>query len=193
MPLKLLLKYSVVLVAFLLQEKVNFGQACTELGQTPSTAFPVCGTTVFHQASVPICATVNIFVPGCSNQPGQASYQNKNPYFYKFTCYTSGTLGFLIAPLAANEDYDWQLWDITGQNPDAIFTNNSLIVTANWAGTYGNTGASASGVNFIQCGSIPSNNAPTFAAMPSLIAGHEYILMVSHFTAGQSEIGRAHV
>ena len=186
MPLKLLFKYLIILLAFVLQAKVNVGQACTNLGQTPSTAFPVCGTTVFHQASVPICATVDIFVPGCQAQPGGASYQNKNPYFYKFTCYTSGTLGFLITPLAANEDYDWQLWDITGQNPDAIFTNSSLVVTANWAGTYGPTGASATGVNYIQCGSQPNLNLPTFAAMPTLIAGHEYILMISHFTDGQS-------
>lgn len=186
MPLKLLSKYLVVLLSLVLQEKVNFGQACTNLGQTPSTAFPVCGTTVFHQTSVPICATVNIFVPGCSTGGGGASYQNKNPYFYKFTCYASGTLGFLIVPLAANEDYDWQLWDITGHNPEDIFTNNSLVVTGNWAGTYGNTGASATGVNSIQCGSDPALNLPTFAAMPNLIVGHEYILMVSHFTSGQS-------
>lgn len=166
--------------------KENFGQACTQLGQTPSTAFPVCGTTVFHQATVPICATTNIFVPGCSNIPGGATYQNRNPFFYKFTCYVGGTLGFLISPLAANEDYDWQLWDITGYNPDDIFTNNSLVVTGNWAGTYGNTGASSAGVNFIQCASDPAGNAPTFAAMPTLIAGHEYLLMISHFTDGQS-------
>ncbi len=182
----LLLKYHLLSFLFFLLSKENFGQACTQLGQTPSTAFPVCGTTVFHQSSVPICATTNIFVPGCSNQPGGASYQNKNPFFYKFTCYVSGTLGFLISPLAANEDYDWQLWDITGFNPDDIFTNTSLVVTGNWAGTYGNTGASATGVNYIQCASDPAGNAPTFAAMPTLIAGHEYLLMVSHFTDGQS-------
>ena len=175
-----------VLLVLVFQAKMSFGQACTNLGQTPSTAFPVCGTTVFHQASVPICQTANLFVPGCSNQPNGAAYQNKNPYFYKFTCYASGTLGFLITPLAANEDYDWQLWDITGQNPDAIFTNNSLVVTGNWAGTYGPTGASATGINSIQCASIPGDNLPTFAAMPNLIVGHEYILMVSHFTNGQS-------
>ena len=186
MPLTLLRKYFLVLLALVFQATISFGQPCTGLGQTPSTAFPVCGTTVFHQASVPICATVNIFVPGCSTQPGGASYQNKNPYFYKFTCYASGTLGFLITPLAANEDYDWQLWDITGQIPDAIFTNNSLVVTGNWAGTYGPTGASATGVNGIQCGSDPAANFPTFAAMPNLIVGHEYILMISHFTNGQS-------
>ena len=186
MFLKPSLRYLIILLAILFQASVSSGQPCTELGQTPSTAFPVCGTTIFHQSSVPICATVNIFVPGCSNQPGSASYQNKNPYFYKFTCYAPGTLGFLIAPLAANEDYDWQLWDITGHNPEDIFTNNSLVVTGNWAGTYGNTGASATGVNFIQCGSNPAANSPTFAAMPTLIVGHEYILMVSHFTSGQS-------
>ena len=160
-------------------------QPCTTLGQTPTTAFPVCGTTTFRQNTVPLCNTNDIFVPGCSGAGG-ADYENKNPFFYKFTCYVSGTLGFLIAPLAANEDYDWQLWDITGKNPNAIFTDPSLVVTGNWAGTYGNTGASASGVNFIQCASFPPDNAPTFAQMPNLIAGHEYILMVSHFTDGQS-------
>jgi hypothetical protein len=185
MPLELLRKYFLVLLVLVFQATISSGQPCTGLGQTPSTAFPVCGTTVFHQASVPICATVNLFVPGCSNQTGGA-YQNKNPYFYKFTCYASGTLGFLITPLAANEDYDWQLWDITGQNPDAIFTNNSLVVTGNWAGTYGPTGASATGINSIGCASNPTSNLPTFAAMPNLIAGHEYILMVSHYTDGQS-------
>ena len=179
-------KYFVVLSILVFQQKISFGQACTNLGQTPSTAFPVCGATVFHQASVPICSTVSIFVPGCSTQPSGAAYQNKNPYFYKFTCYASGTLGFLITPLAANEDYDWQLWDITGQNPDDIFTNNSLVVTGNWAGTYGPTGASATGINSIGCASAPTSNNPTFAAMPNLIAGHEYILMISHFTDGQS-------
>ncbi len=186
MPLKPLRKYLALLSIILLQKIIGFGQACSNLGQTPSTAFPVCGTTVFHQTSVPLCATTNIFVPGCSGGTGGARYQNKNPYFYKFTCYVSGTLGFLISPLAANEDYDWQLWDITGHNPDDIFTDNTLVVTANWAGTYGNTGASSSGVNYIQCGSDPAQNLPTFAAMPNLVAGHEYILMISHFTPGQS-------
>ena len=159
-------------------------QNCTNLGQTPGTAFPVCGTTVFHQTTVPLCSTNNIAVPGCGGDG--AAYQNKNPYYYRFTCYVAGTLGFLIHPLAANEDYDWQLWDITGRDPNEIFLNVSLVVTGNWAGTYGNTGASASGVNFIQCASDPADNKPSFAAMPNLIAGHQYLLMISHFTDGQS-------
>ena len=161
-----------------------FSQPCTTLGQTPSTAFPVCGTTVFTQNSVPICSTNSLYVPGCSGDG--ANYENRNPFFYRFTCYQSGTLGFTINPLAPNEDYDWQLYDITGRNPDEIFTNRTIIVTGNWAGTYGPTGASATGVNFIQCASDPTAGANAFAKMPDLIIGHEYLLLVSHYTNTQS-------
>lgn len=151
---------------------------CTTLGQTPATAFPVCGTKVFQQTTVPFCNTSNLTVPGCTN----ATYQDKNPFYYKFTCYVSGTLGFVITPNQPNEDYDWQLYDITGKNPNTIFTDPSTVVTGNWSGSSGPTGTSATGVNFIQCASDPSVAFPTFAAMPNLIAGHEYLLMISHYS-----------
>ncbi|MCX8018952.1 MAG: gliding motility-associated C-terminal domain-containing protein [Chitinophagaceae bacterium] len=161
-----------------------YSQTCTTLGQTPSTAFPVCGTSVFRQNQVPLCTNKeNLFVPGCTG--GQCVYSDKNPFYYKFRCYQSGTLGFTITPLAANEDYDWQLWDITGRNPNDIFTDNSLVVTGNWAGTFGPTGASANGVNFIQCCSDPAQNLNAFARMPNLIAGRDYLLMISNFTNSQ--------
>ncbi len=182
----LMLKFLLVPALLLVFSVPSFSQACTTLGQTPSTAFPVCGTTTFHQTSVPICSTNSIFVPGCSGGPNSPNYENKNPFFYKFTCYTSGTLAFRITPIADFEDYDWQLYDITGRDPNDIFTINSLVVTGNWAGTYGPTGAGQGGVGSIQCASDPAGNAPTFSAMPNLIAGHVYLLMISHYTAGQS-------
>jgi gliding motility-associated-like protein len=161
---------------------------CTTLGQNPSTAFPVCGTTVFNQVTVPICSSSPLFVPGCTGSTN-ANYENKNPFWYKFTCYTSGTLGFTITPADLGDDYDWQLYDITGRNPDEVYTNRSLVVTGNWSGSSGLTGASSSGVNYIQCASRPRDNAPRFSAMPNLIAGHEYILLVSHYTDSQSGYG----
>lgn len=174
-------------IIFFMWAEPVFSQACTALGQTPSTAFPVCGTTTFTQNTVPLCGTSDLFVPGCTGVAGGANYQNKNPFFYKFTCYVAGTLGFTITPLAANEDYDWQLYDITGRNPNDIFTVNSLVVTGNWSGNYGPTGAAAGGSTSIQCASDPATqNTPRFAAMPNLIAGREYLLMISHFTDGQS-------
>lgn len=169
---------------FLLVSGYLWAQPCTTAGQTPSTAFPVCGTSAFHQASVPLCASQpSLYVPGCNDG---ASYTDRNPFWYKFTCYQSGSLAFLIAPLNQGDDYDWQLYDITGHDPSDVYTDHSLVIAGNWAGTYGNTGASASGVPFIQCASIATDNKNSFAAMPNLVVSHTYLLMVSHYTNSQS-------
>lgn len=154
------------------------GQACTVHGQTPSTAFPVCGTKDFVQESVPLCSNHAV--------PGGCGTDDTNPFWYKFTCFKSGTLGFVITPKNLNEDYDWQLFDITGHSPNDVYTIEALTVTANWAGTYGKTGTSSNGVNYRQCGSDPSDNKPTFAAMPNIVQGHTYLLLISHFTPSQS-------
>ncbi|RFM27603.1 T9SS type B sorting domain-containing protein [Deminuibacter soli] len=147
-------------------------------GQTPETAFPICGTTTFTQQTVPQCGQDYVPVPGCG------SYQDSGPFWYKFHCYVAGTLGFLINP-NNNDDYDWQLFDVTNHNPRDVFSNAALTVTANWAGTYGPTGTSATGVGYVQCGSFPADNKPTFTAMPNLVVGHDYLLMVSHFDSTQ--------
>lgn len=161
-----------------------FSQACTMLGQNPNTAFPVCGAVVFRQTRVDQCTNGNIPALNCQ----QSFYGADRPYWYRFTCYTAGTLGFLITPLGTgNEDYDWQLFDITGKNPQDVFTDKSMIVAANWAGSYGLTGASAAGRSAFECSSTPGDGVPTFSTMPTLIQGHEYLLLISHFT--NNELG----
>ncbi len=163
----------------------TYAQQCTALGQTPSSALPVCGTGIYMQTSVPICSSASLYVPGCSGAGG-ANYENKNPFWYKFTCYQSGTFSFTLTPINLGDDYDWQLYDVTGLDPNAVFTNRDIIVTGNWSGTYGPTGTSVSGVNFIQCASNPADNKNSFAALPTIIKDHNYILLVSHFTDSQS-------
>jgi gliding motility-associated-like protein len=172
-------------IIFVLSLNICVAQECTTLGQTPTSAFPLCGTAVFTQNTVPICSSVSLFVPGCSGSGG-ANYENKNPFWYQFTCYQSGSLGFVITPNNLNDDYDWQLYDITGKNPEDVYTDPSLVVTGNWSGSYGTTGAAAGGVNYIQCASNPDANEPRFSSMPNLIQGHEYLLLVSHYTDTQS-------
>jgi gliding motility-associated-like protein len=175
-----------LLVILLLAVNAKTQSACTTIGQTPPTAFPVCGVDTFKQASVPLCSTHSITVPGCPDAQAQGGYADLNPFWYQFTCYASGTLGFLITPNNLGDDYDWQLYDITGHDPDDVFTDPSLIVAGNWSGTYGVTGASARGVPYIQCASFPSDDSSTFAAMPNLIKGHVYLLLISHYTDTQS-------
>ena len=102
----------------------SFSQ-CTTLGQTPATAFPICGLDTFKQLHVPLCTNSLLTVPGCNDG---ALYSDKNPFYYKFTCYQSGTLGFIITPKSANEDYDWELFDVTGLNPNAIFNNTNMTL-----------------------------------------------------------------
>ena len=158
--------------------KTSNAQPCNALGQNPSTAFPVCGTAVFNQADVPICGNKTVPSP-CNN----ADFTDKNPFWYKFTCFTAGTLGFVITPANLGDDYDWQLFDITNRNPNDVFTDASLFVACNWSGEAGITGASAAGNSLVMCA---GGGVPLFSSMPGLIAGHTYILLVSHFTDSQS-------
>lgn len=183
----MLLKQFPILLFFVLFIGNMYAQTpCTALGQNPSTAFPVCGTSIFYQDSVPICSSNNLYVPGCSIPNDTATtYQNKNPFWYKFTCFVGGTLSFVIIPNWPLEDYDWQLYDVTGHNPDDVYTDTSLVVTGNWAGTYDSTGANATGINYIGCASDPTLNEPTFALSPTLVQGHNYLLLVSHFSDTQ--------
>ena len=150
-------------------------QTCTTLGQNPSTAFPVCGTTVFSQTTVPFCGGVNIPTPPCPRGP----FSDKNPFWYKFTCFAGGTLGFLIKPNTP-EDYDWQLFDVTGRNPDDVYTDASLIVAFNWSAEFQPTGTSNTlGTSLRECDGPGVN---TYSRMPTLITGRNYILLISHFT-----------
>ena len=152
-------------------------QSCTDLGQNPGTAFPVCGTTVFNQGSVSICGNTAV-----ASQCTGTLFTDKNPYWYKFTCFATGTLSFLITPINIGDDYDWQLFDVTGRNPSDVYTDGSLFVACNWSGDGGLTGASSAGTSLVRC---DGPGVPLFSSMPTLITGHNYLLLVSHFTDSQ--------
>ncbi len=159
--------------------------ACTLLGQTPGSAFPICATDTFRQTTVPICTNKTVTIPGCP--AGQADYADKNPFWYRFTCYQAGTLTLKIIPNDLADDYDWQLYDVTGiTNLDAVYTNINLFVAGNWSGSSGITGATALGKNQVECGSVPQDNINTFSLMPTLQKGHQYLLLVSHYSNNQS-------
>ncbi len=151
---------------------------CSDAGQNPNTAFPVCGTGVFVQASVKLCGGKIVDNPKCQ----KGFLQDINPYWYKFTCFETGTLGFMITPNSASSDYDWQLYDITGRDPMDVYTNPNWVVAANWCQYPGETGTTSSAANLIEC------EGPTvkYSKMPVVQKGHEYILLVSHFTNTQA-------
>ena len=175
------------ILAFTLFSCARLVAQCTALGQTPLKAFPICGTDTFSQSSVPECSNNVIpIVPPC---PSSLVYADLNPYWYKFTCFTSGTLAFKITPNNLGDDYDWQLFDITNRNPNDVYTDPSLKVAFNWSGLTGVTGASAAGTSLFVCGTTPNDPVrPLFTGMPVLIEGHNYLLMISHFS-GDAQSG----
>jgi gliding motility-associated-like protein len=131
------------------------------------------------------CYNKSFYVNGCTNE--NTSYGDNNPVYYKFTCKNSGTFGFTVMPWKPNDDYNWQLFDITGKNPTDIYTDKTLSIIGNWSGTLGPTGASSIGLNFTQCRSSPLfGDKNTFSAMPQLIAGHTYLLMIGSMEASGS-------
>lgn len=172
--------------AFLAAGPAYAQNGCTDLGQTPSTAFPVCGSGNFIQTIVDLCGGKAI-PSTCTT-----AVTDVIPYYYRFTCFQSGSLGFVIIPNNLGDDYDWQLFDITGQDPSNIYTDKSLFVAGDWSGTVGLTGASSRGTSLSQCPSDPTASPGSadyqnpFTSMPQIIKGHTYLLLVSHFTSSQS-------
>lgn len=168
-----------VLVAF-----KGYAQSCSLPGMTPENAIPVCGTSVFHQSQVINCTGPDVAQTGCS-----VGVTSSSSFWYKFTCFQTGTLGFLISGIASTDDYDWALFDITGRNPRDVFSNRDLVISLNIYGA-GNgpapfpespTGCTPQGVGNVHCEGSANGNTP-FNAMPTISVGREYLLMVTNWS-----------
>lgn len=188
-----------ILLLFIITFAMHGFCQCSEMGQTPQTAFPVCGSDVFKQEQVPTCINGNILVQGCTGDG--ALYQDLNPYWYKFTCFKAGTLVFSIAPNSTFDDYDWTIFDVTGRDVSIVYTTDpttmkAIFVAANWSArsgppTNGVTGTSLNARNYSECATITGQTDPEpLSRAPTLIQGHNYLLMISHFSGdGQSGYG----
>ncbi len=159
-------------------------QTCSLPGMTPDNAFPVCGISVFHQSQVDNCNGPDVAQTKCS-----VGATSSSSYWYKFTCFQSGSLGFLMSGISSSDDYDWVLFDITGHNPNDVFSNSSLLISINLYGSGGAstpfpespTGCKPGATGNVHCDGSANGNSP-FNAMPSIIIGHDYLLMVTNWT-----------
>lgn len=166
-------------------------QPCSLPGMTPGSAIPVCGTAVFKQDFVTDCIGPDIAKRGCN-----IGVTSSKSFWYKFTCYQTGTLGFLITGKSNTDDYDWSLLDVTGKNPTDVFTDASLQVSLNVYGTSGNgagapfpnspTGCKAGATGDVHCEGDAPGNSP-FNRMPTITTGREYLLMVTNWTTGSTQ------
>lgn len=162
----------------------SLAQTCSLPGMTPNNAIPVCGTSVFHQSQVTNCTGPNVAQTGCP-----IGVTSSSSFWYKFTCFQTGTLGFLISGIASTDDYDWVLFDITGRNPNDVFSNSSLPISINIYGAGSGsapfpespTGCRPGATGNVHCEGSENGNTP-FNAMPTISIGHDYLLMVTNWT-----------
>ena len=149
--------------------------ACSGYGMVPDLAIPVCGSKVFHQDKVTTCTGPDINPTQCPGAP----FPSTRSFWYKFKCFQAGTLGFLLTPMTISDDYDFIVFDITGHNPNDVFTDHSLVLTLNGTGTTGVTGCGPAGTTLVECYSTPGM---LINKMPDLVAGHNYLLMVTNYS-----------
>ena len=175
--IQVVINFSLVLFAY--------AQPCSTIpGMSPGNALPVCGTSVFHQDVVLNCSAPDVAQSGCP-----VGITSAGSFWYKFTCFQTGSLGFLISGISSTDDYDWVLFDITGRNPNDVFSNSSLAVSINIYGAGGGTvpfpesptGCKPGARGNVHCEGNASGNTP-FNAMPTIIIGHDYLLMVTNWT-----------
>jgi gliding motility-associated-like protein len=180
----LMFRKFILFFIFYLTVAQTFAQTCDSLGQIPTAAFPVCGSSVFHQGTI-----VNCNGPDIAQRVCPQGVTSSSSSWYKFTCFQTGTLGFLLSGISSSDDYDWALFDITGQSPTAIFSNASLLVSLNIYGVSSSaaafpnspTGCVPAGTGNVHCAGSDPGNTP-FNAMPTIIIGHNYLLMVTNYS-----------
>jgi large repetitive protein len=169
-----------LLIIFLLFSfATNAQPPCGAPGGTPESGISVCGTLVFPQTTLPTCVGPNI--PQANISCGQ-DMTSSNSIWYKFHCYQSGTLGFLITPLAPADDYDWTVIDITGRPFSDVYTVN-LSISSNLSQRVtplaGATGCTPTSTQAFACGGSAGSQ---FNRMPNLVTGADYLLMVTNWS-----------
>ncbi|MBI1838066.1 MAG: PKD domain-containing protein, partial [Flavobacteriia bacterium] len=135
--------------------------------------------------------------------------QESRSQWYKFSVNTAGDLEFQIDPILWGDDYDWAVFDIT---TTGCVINNNVPVACNWSGCYGMTGITSAvgsytgGTNNTfdyyygnpagpgDCLGAPGgadngNGASQWENAISLIAGHEYAVLINNYGTAASDNG----
>ncbi|MFT5860794.1 MAG: hypothetical protein ACI865_002909 [Flavobacteriaceae bacterium] len=157
-------------------------------GQDCSAAAILCDDSQFSQGTSAAGAGADADVSTANSCWGSGG-ERQSKWFH-FTVGCSGTLEFMITPATNSNDYDWGLWDITG---DLTCGTKGSTIACDWSGCPGATGlsscpASETGANNTN-GNGPGGCGGTYAAVNAPInvtAGNTYALLVDNFSTSNS-------
>jgi uncharacterized protein (TIGR02145 family) len=114
-----------------------------------------------------------------------------NDVFYTFTVQTSGLFRFTLTPNNPNNDYDWELFNMTNATCDLIYTQaTKLSVSCNSYGLVsgsGPTGISTPLSDNTDCNGGGNMNGPPFNKDLDVLAGQTYLLNISNWSSTNQE------
>lgn len=101
-----------------------------------------------------------------------------NSVWYSLTATQDGTLGFQLTPNNPTDDYDFAVFNLTGDSCSSIASGVLTPISCNYSATTGATGLSGAGSQTNVGTSGPNQNA-----MLNVTAGETYMILVSNFTS----------
>lgn len=144
--------------------------------QDCNSAIPVC-QNVYTTSTSYSGVGANDEIPANSSCLGS---NEKNSVWYTFSTSSAGNLAFSITP-NSGDDYDFALYDITGNNCSGISSGAISPIRCNFSATGGSTGLSSGGTNATE-GASGSNQS---SVLPTT-TGKTYVLVISNYSTSQS-------
>ena len=165
---------------------INYDIAVTSISQpTPTNqdcfdAIPLCFASYTENNSFVNSGNY----PSEINSATSCLEGERNDVWYTFTVNVSGTVEFTIHPSNSGDDYDWAVYNITGEtcsdvflDPNAEVSCNYAMVPTSGAGSNGDTGPDGSTSQT----SAGANDSPFNAAL-NVIAGETYVVNVGQWS-----------
>jgi len=134
----------------------------------------------------------DIVLNGSGNYPNElwldntanCGMEDNRGIYYIFTVDETGDFGFLVTPMAINDDFDWMLFDITGKTCDDLAVPNDLVVSCNESGCTGETGANGGSNSNSEPGGCNNGTTP-FNALVPVVEGNTYLLFMQNWSGSQ--------
>ena len=140
-------------------------------------------------SAIPVCQNIYSTTTSYSGNGNTQEIPNNsclgsnelNSVWYTFTSNTAGNIAFNITPNVSSQDYDFALYDITGNNCSSISSGALTPIRCNFSATGGVTGLSPSGTN----PSEPSSGPNQSSVLPTTV-GHTYVLIISNYSSSSN-------
>ena len=148
---------------------------CQQVEQDCNGAIPVCQNTYVQNSSYVGNGFLDELVYPNNTSCLQSGEQNS--VWYIFTVSGAGQLIFQITPNFIFDDYDWDVFDLTGHTCADIGTGAANEIRCNWSANPGSTGLQVGAIQTSVSAAGPNQCSPM-----NVVVGETYVLMINNYS-----------